>query len=601
MPETPEQGQTPDTNRSTQNPAEPEQAQAKPRFQSSERRNSRKPGTHFDRPRNNAPRRNPNNPNNPNAFLSQGTPNTSGNPSNQASNQGNQANPGNRNNAPGKVNCPAELTPGPKHDRPPVRTNRRFSNQSPEREPQKTADGHPIRQPFDGKAHLYEVIQVRLVRNQRLVEVNTNGLRLEPNTAVLVRIHRNILLASTVGYRYRRVAEINSLPFVVRAASDTDITIDSENALIEKKAQELASKFAIAQNLQMKVLSADLSHDHKNITINFASDVRVDFREMVAYLANQLKLRVEMYQLGLRNGTGIICGLGSCGQLLCCGRFLGQFDPIAVKQLRAQGLATNPKRISGVCGRLYCCMSYEYCDYMRERRSLPKKGKRIFTRWGIGRVTDIDMLREEIVVTYENGEIQRLTANDFVPLTDEIAANVEAGKYDFPLEPAKFYLNHDPNAAAEPDLQSRHSSTQPERPIEATPKKSHRKTVRAVTPKTVTPSAPRTVPKQATANSSHAAPTEQTPENICLRRRHTLVKHHDPAKPAAPVSRNAAPAKPEATATAENNHVTRITRKVHPHQTNLEEAMNANAIARNTPQRTSRRRYSPMNQPPEQD
>ena len=564
MPETPEQGHSPETNRATPNPDETEQANAKSRFQSSERRGTRKPGVH-EHPRTTTPRRN-----------ASSAPN---------------------------VNCPAEITPGPKHERQPVRTNRRFSNRPPEREPQKTADGHPIRQPFDGKAHLYEVIQVRLVRNQRLVEVNTNGIRLEPNTAVLIRIHRNILLASTVGYRYRRVAEINSLPFVVRVASDNDIEIDSENALIEKKAHELASRFAIAQNLQMKVLSADLSHDHKNITINFASDVRVDFREMVAYLANQLKLRVEMYQLGLRNGTGIICGLGSCGQLLCCGRFLGQFDPIAVKQLRAQGLATNPKRISGVCGRLYCCMSYEYCDYMRERRSLPKKGKRIFTRWGIGRVTDIDMLREEIVVTYENGEVQRLTANDFVPLTDEIASNVEAGKYDFPLEPAKFYLNHDPKAAAEPDLQNRHAAPQPERHIEATPKKpsAHRKPVRAIAPKPASPSVSRTTTKPAAATVSHPSSAEPAPENMSIRRRHTIVKHHDPAKQDAPVTRTAPTAKPEAAPISEMNHVARLTRKVHPHQTNLEEAMNANAIARNTPQRTSRRRYSPMNQPPEQD
>lgn len=565
MPDTSEQGRSPDIYRSAQNSAESEQSHTSEdsRFQSSQHRSQRKSNARFEHPRTTTPRRN-------------GT---------------------------GNVNCPAEITQTAKHERQPVRTNRRFSNRPPEREPQKNADGHPIRQPFDGKAHLYEVIQVRLVRTQRLVEVNTNGLRLDPNTSVLVRIHRNILLASTVGYRYRRVAEINSLPFIVKAASENDKIIDAENAVIEKKAQELASKFAIAQNLQMKVLSADLSHDHKNITINFASDVRVDFREMVAFLANQLKLRVEMYQLGLRNGTGIICGLGSCGQLLCCGRFLGQFDPIAVKQLRAQGLATNPKRISGVCGRLYCCMSYEYCDYMRERRSLPKKGKRIFTRWGIGRVTDIDMLREEIVVTYENGEVQRLTANDFVPLTDEIIANVEAGKYDFPLEPAKFYLNHDPQTAAELEQMNRSNrpTNQPKHHIEAAVRKSasHRKTVRTVTSKTSNAAVPRTSSK----TPANSANTTQTSENVCIRRRHTILKHQEQnsSKQIAAAPRSADTTKKENTASADVNHVARITRKVHPHQANLEEAMNANSIARNTPQRTSRRRYSPINQPPEQD
>lgn len=317
-------------------------------------------------------------------------------------------------------------------------------------ESKKRADGRVVRQPFNGEAHLYEVIQVRLSRSQRLVEVNTNGVRLSANTTVLIRFHRNILMATTVGCRYRRVAEINALPFVVRVATEDDMRIDAENAEFEKHAHELALEFAISQNLQMKVLSTDLSHDHKNVTVNFASDVRVDFREMVAYLASKLKMRVEMFQLGLRNGTGLICGLGSCGQLLCCGRFLGQFDPIAVRQLRAQGMASNPKRISGVCGRLYCCMSYEYCDYTREKRNLPKKGKRVLTRWGIGRITDIDMLREDIVVTYDNGEVQRMTARDCVGVTDEIQGLVDSGKIEFPIEPVRFYLNADPAGAYEP-------------------------------------------------------------------------------------------------------------------------------------------------------
>ncbi len=320
------------------------------------------------------------------------------------------------------------------------------------------------RQPFDGKDHLYEIIKVRLARSQRLLEVNTNEKPFAPNTRVLVRIHRNVLLATTVGYRYRRVAEINSLPYILREANEEDVKIDENNTAIEKHAQELATSFAIENNLQMKVLSADLSHDHKNITINFASDVRVDFREMVAFLAGQLKLRVEMYQLGLRNGTGLICALGSCGQRLCCGRFLGQFDPVAVKLLRAQGLATNPKRISGVCGRLYCCLSYEYVDYLKEKRALPKKGKRVLTRWGLGRISDIDLLREEVVITYDNGETQRLPHYDYVPAGDDIIAKVESEEITFPLEPARFYLNHDPSSAVESALHTKSPAPLPAKP-----------------------------------------------------------------------------------------------------------------------------------------
>lgn len=477
--------------------------------------------------------------------------------------------------------CSVKLTPQTQKIDPRFgpRPNRKQSQEQPKRQ-----DGRQGRQPFEGIAHLYEVIQVRLLRTQRLVEVNTNGFRLSPGMPVLVRVHRNILLATTTGYRHRRVAEINSLPFVLRIASEEDKAIDADNAMIEKHAQELASSYAIEQGLQMKVLSADLSHDHKNITINFASDVRVDFREMVAYLAGQLHLRVEMYQLGLRNGTGIICGLGSCGQLLCCGRFLGQFDPIAVKQLRAQGLATNPKRISGVCGRLYCCMSYEYFDYMKERKTLPKKGKRIFSRWGIGRVTDIDMLREEVVVTYENGEVQRLTLHDFVPLTDEIAAKVEAGECEFPLEPAHFYLNHDPSAAAEAGTQTKliksDNKSQPRRELPAKRSNLTRRENLSPTP------APKKRPEPNTSQDSR--PT-------AVKRKSTTTHHKTTSPQSNPpetTPQNAAPP------TTENHgHVTRMTRKVHARQANLEESMNQTSEMRRTPAKPSRRIYSPMSPP----
>ena len=461
-----------------------------------------------------------------------------------------------------------------------------------------------MRQPFNGMAHLYEVIQVRLFRTQRLIEVNTNGYRLAANEPVLVRVHRNILLATTIGCRHRRVAEINSLPFVIRVATEEDRAIDAENANIEKHAQEIASAYAIAQNLQMKVLSADLSHDHKNITINFASDVRVDFRDMVAYLAGQLHLRVEMYQLGLRNGTGIICGLGSCGQLLCCGRFLGQFDPIAVKQLRAQGLATNPKRISGVCGRLYCCMSYEYCDYMRERRNLPKKGRRIFSRWGIGRVTDIDTLREEVVVTYENGETQRLTPHDFVPLTDEISARVEAGEYEFPLEPARFYLNRDASSCAEAEPRTSRAprgETHGEAPL--------RRSAPARRDAHAAPGRPAPERSAPARPAPPARPEPPKPRRKTVMGRHKVPGTMPPGAPNGAIPPNApspsnTPAAP--TPAAPPRHAPepgdrpgiRVPRKVHARQANLEENMNQNAEMRRNPARPSRRPPQMPTQPP---
>lgn len=449
------------------------------------------------------------------------------------------------------------------------------------------------RQPFDGNSHLYEIVKVRLARSQRLIEVNTNEKAFEPNTPVLVRIHRNVLLATTVGYRYRRVAEINSLPYIIREATDDDRRQDHDNIAIEKHAQELATTFALQNNLQMKVLSADLSHDHKNITINFASDVRVDFREMVAFLSGQLKIRVEMYQLGLRNGTGLICALGSCGERLCCGRFLGQFDPVAIKVLRAQGLATNPKRISGVCGRLYCCLSYEYCDYLKEKRMLPKKGKRVMTRWGLGRITDTDPLREEVVITYDNGEYQRLTHRDFVTPTEDMIARIEAEEIVFPLEPLRFYLNNDPAHAVEnplhtkaPETTHAPSHTRHAVPVPTTTKKSsleRHKPNGAVAVKPATSAQPDKPPvphPNKRQRNKPVLPTEYTTnaEGLVVRKkRSTDPKASDP-KASAPAPR---PAPPPVAARQVGNE-TRMIRKARPKRSEEEhfEAQNIEEQAR---------------------
>lgn len=391
------------------------------------------------------------------------------------------------------------------------------------------------RQPFDGKDKLYEVIVVRLFNTNRQIEVNVCDKRLMPNTLVLVRLRRNLVLAQTVGHRYRKVVEANSLPLIMRVASKEDLTIFEDNKVIEQRAHSLATQFAFSQKLSMKVLSADLSHDRKNITINFASDVRVDFREMVNFLASNLSMRIEMYQLGLRNGTGLLTGIGSCGQQLCCGRFLSQFDPVAVKLLKAQGLATNPKRTSGVCGRLFCCLSYEYNDFVRGRKLLPKTGRRILSRWGYGQVRSCDYVREEVIVNYDSGETQRLALHDFVLAPDRASAPNSEPDYVFPLEPARFFLNADPDAACE-FAQTEGAPKQYSKPkISAVPKAKR-------PPSTQGPQAPRSTQPEP-ASSQSTSQRQRNPRN-----RRPEAKSATDAAPlqAAPGSGEVAPRKPAA-------------------------------------------------------
>ena len=187
---------------------------------------------------------------------------------------------------------------------------------------------------------------------------------------------------------------------------------------------------------------------------------------------------------------------------------------------------------------------------MKERRALPKKGRRVFTRWGVGRITDIDTLREELVVTYENGESQRITPHDFVPVTDEIQAKVDAGDYEFPLEPAKFYLNADPSAACEVETQTRPRTT-------------------AKTPST------RVRRVETALNVRRRVPRGSASSEESRLKRRTLVKPR-------PISASEMP--------SDSSPLARMPRKVKAHQANLEDAALQKAESKNELTHPVRRR-----------
>ena len=200
-------------------------------------------------------------------------------------------------------------------------------------------------------------------------------------------------------------ANATELPKIIRKANDDDLFSIGENAAKEKAAMDTAKQHIEALGLPMKLVNSHYSIDGKLVTIQFCADGRVDFRELVKELSRSLATRIELRQIGVRDETGIFGGIAVCGQPLCCSRFLKEFNSINVKMAKEQDLSLTPSSISGVCGRLKCCLKYEHDVYLELEKDMPRKGEFCETPSGRGKIVDRNLLSRKVSVAFESGNI----------------------------------------------------------------------------------------------------------------------------------------------------------------------------------------------------
>lgn len=180
----------------------------------------------------------------------------------------------------------------------------------------------------------------------------------------------------------------------------------------EREALRVCQQKIDQHKLDMRLVSADLSPDGSKVLFYFTAENRVDFRALVKDLAATFHARIELRQIGVRDETKLLGGLGICGQPYCCSRFLDKFQPVSIKMAKTQSLSLNPTKISGACGRLMCCLKYEQGAYEDAVKRCPKKDSFVETPDGVGTVTDVNLLREKVKVHLEDGgELPKLYLN----------------------------------------------------------------------------------------------------------------------------------------------------------------------------------------------
>jgi cell fate regulator YaaT (PSP1 superfamily) len=256
---------------------------------------------------------------------------------------------------------------------------------------------------------LLNVVGVKLTPTGRTFACDPGALALRVGDRVVLDDGAAIaLVAVPPGLR----SATPPLTRVLRLADARDL---ARLAAEEARAREIlafARERAKARGLPIKMFRAELHHGGSRATFYFAADQRIDFRDLVRDLASKVRARVELRQVGVRDEAKMVGGIGSCGRELCCSTFLPKFAPVSIKMAKNQNLALNPTKVSGQCGRLKCCLVYEDANYVEAAKALPRSGKRVTTPDGVGRVGDVDVLRERIRVYFEDQPPKVFAANE---------------------------------------------------------------------------------------------------------------------------------------------------------------------------------------------
>ncbi len=243
-----------------------------------------------------------------------------------------------------------------------------------------------------------------------------------------LNMYDKVVVETVRGYEMGEVIEgikevqdeelISALKPVHRIASPQDIKNYEKNINDIPKALERCKVHIRKNKLEMKLLGCEYTLDRTKLIIYFNAEGRVDFRELVKDLANEFRLRIELRQVGTRDGAKFLGGIGPCGYLLCCNTFLGDFDTVSIKMAKNQNLSLNPVNISGLCGKLLCCIKYENDTYTEHRTQLPKVNSTVITQEGKARVIAVNVIDKSVRVLTEEEGVKSYNVEDLKKIYD---------------------------------------------------------------------------------------------------------------------------------------------------------------------------------------
>lgn len=288
---------------------------------------------------------------------------------------------------------------------------------------------------------MVRIVKVQFNTAGKLYDFNAANLDLKAGDRVIVETERGKSIAVVVvgSHDFPDEHVHEGLKSIVRKALPEDNEAAARNSAKEKEAHEFCLARIKERGMTMKLVRVEYLFDGSKAIFYFTADGRVDFRELVKDLAHTFHTRIEMRQIGVRDEAKMVGGIGICGRELCCSSFLREFEPVSVKMAKEQNLALNPTKISGQCGRLLCCLGYEFETYCTLRKCLPKCGKIVQAAGIKGEVTKLDVLNGMVTVKTDDDREVVLKGDDIKPenITDRIKKVSKEGEPNQGGEPRK--------------------------------------------------------------------------------------------------------------------------------------------------------------------
>jgi cell fate regulator YaaT (PSP1 superfamily) len=251
-----------------------------------------------------------------------------------------------------------------------------------------------------------QIVQVRLREAGKISYFSTSGLKFKVGDYVIVEQDRGLEYGQVVSEAEDGPAGKTEKPIrkIIRKTNPWDHHQIEKNRKKSRELMQTCDRKISEHRLPMKLVEAEYSFDRSKIIFYFTSESRVDFRNLVKDLANIFKARIELKQIGVRDEAKLMGGYGPCGKELCCAKFLKDFEPVTIRMAKDQNLPLNPTKISGLCGRLMCCLSYENQTYRECLKGLPRVGHEIKTEKGKGKVIAVNPLKRTVTVEVGEGK-----------------------------------------------------------------------------------------------------------------------------------------------------------------------------------------------------
>jgi cell fate regulator YaaT (PSP1 superfamily) len=316
---------------------------------------------------------------------------------------------------------------------------------------------------------LSHIVTIQFTKAGKMYDFDAGSILLAKGDYVVVETERGVGVGQLVKPPVEKEAGATcSLTLVKRKATTEDMATVERISQKEQEAYRFCVNRIIERNMPMKLVQVEYQFDSSKAVFFFTADGRVDFRDLVKDLAHSFHTRIEMRQIGVRDEAKMTGGIGICGRELCCSSFLREFQPVSVKMAKEQNLALNPNKISGQCGRLLCCLDYEYETYCCLRKNFPKSGKRVRTVNAVGIVDKVNILTGNITLKLDDNKIIVIKRDEIMGDGAPAAAPVAALPAAAPRAPQRTRERR-PDQRRKQEKTSLESYTQAENAAKATP------------------------------------------------------------------------------------------------------------------------------------